>query len=39
VAEVVTPPPGMVATYRRLRPSSDAALAAGLSVEGFTVSG
>jgi xylulokinase len=39
VAEVVTPPPGMVATYRRLRPSSDAALAAGLSVAGFTVSG
>jgi xylulokinase len=39
VAEVVTPPPGTVATYRRLRPLSDAAVAAGLSVAGFTVSG
>jgi hypothetical protein len=28
-----------VATYRRLRPLSDAAVAAGLSVAGFTVSG
>jgi xylulokinase len=36
VADLVTPPPGIVATYRRLRPSSDAALAAGLSAAGFT---